>query len=237
MHALQIKCVDVSDACPLFRNEPEDDFHAIVSCPFFRPVWSLTSLGSFSTPTRSIMEWWNTVVVVRETKDIDVVALVMWSICHNRNNVVWDNKLSMATRIYRLALDHLSQWHDSQIHFAPLLQPTHQINASAAIQGRIHGNKDPNTKEALSIREALKWIKNLQLSPIIVESDALVVIEALHRTVPDHSSLFLIIEDCKLLAQDVSSCSFVYVRRLVNQAAHTFARGTASMSNLIFLLL
>ncbi|XP_073047707.1 uncharacterized protein [Primulina eburnea] len=47
MVVLQRGRVDVSVWCPICRHEPEDEFHALVSCPFVRSVWSLTFLGSF----------------------------------------------------------------------------------------------------------------------------------------------------------------------------------------------
>ncbi|XP_073138351.1 uncharacterized protein [Henckelia pumila] len=129
---------------------------------------------------------------------------------------------------------HKPEVNDAPPHvgFGCIIRDSHGI-VLAATQGRMHGNNDPAMAQALAIHEALSWIKNLHLSTIIMESDALLIIEALNRTDQDSSNLGLIIEDCKLLARDVSSCSFSFARRSANQAAHALARGTASMPDLV----
>ncbi|XP_073136782.1 uncharacterized protein [Henckelia pumila] len=83
----------------------------------------------------------------------------------------------------------------------------------AAFQGRINGNQDPTIAEVLAIREALSWLKNFHFSSIIVKFDSLVTIEAHNNAAIDRSSFGFLVEDCKLLVQGVSSCSFVFIRR------------------------
>ncbi|XP_073128662.1 uncharacterized protein [Henckelia pumila] len=89
---------------------------------------------------------------------------------------------------------------------------------------------DPRTAEALSIREALTWFKDLSYSDIVLESDALTLIEALKNRSPDDFYVGLIIEDARFLALELNSCSFAFVRRSANQAAHSLARAAGSLS-------
>ncbi|XP_073137691.1 uncharacterized protein [Henckelia pumila] len=102
--------------------------------------------------------------------------------------------------------------------------------AVAAVHGCFPGVFDPRTAEALSIREALSWLKDLSYSNIMVESDALTLIEALKKRSPDDSYVGLIIEDCRFLALELNSCSFIFVRRSANQTAHTLAKAAGSLS-------
>ncbi|XP_073137676.1 uncharacterized protein [Henckelia pumila] len=216
----------------------------------------------------SIIDWWNSIAINQEPKDIEITALVMWSIWQNRNNVIWNGQCSPAICIYFSALDLHSQWHNAHIfpsvntpiterfwHKPPrnilkcnvdaailpnpphvgvdsILRDHHGI-VIASSQGRIHGLQDPATAEALAIREALSWLKNFNFFSIIVESDSLVVIDALNHSVADRSPFGLLIEDCKLLAQGVASCTFVFTRRSANQAAHALAKATGSMPDLV----
>lgn len=99
--------------------------------------------------------------------------------------------------------------------------------------GNIVGSFSPTLAEALSIREALSWLLSLHFSNIVIESDALVVIQALNNPVPDSSSLGVIVEDCKFLARNFSSCHFVFVYRSANQAAHALATEAVSLSGLV----
>ncbi|XP_073121019.1 uncharacterized protein [Henckelia pumila] len=104
----------------------------------------------------------------------------------------------------------------------------------AATHGRLQGHLNAMLAEALSIREALSWLKSLGFSHIIVESDALLVIEALNNSSESDSSILgLIVDDCKILAGDFSSCQFVFVYRSANQIAHALARKAISMSGLL----
>ncbi|XP_073138127.1 uncharacterized protein [Henckelia pumila] len=104
----------------------------------------------------------------------------------------------------------------------------------AATYGRLQEHLNATVAKALSIREALSWLKSLDSSHIIVESDALLVIEALNNSSEsDSSRLGLIVHDCKILAGDFSSCQFVFVYRSMNQAAHALAREAVFMSGLV----
>ncbi|XP_073120315.1 uncharacterized protein [Henckelia pumila] len=102
--------------------------------------------------------------------------------------------------------------------------------AIAAVHGCFPGVFDPRTAEALSIRKALSWLKDLSYSDIMVESYALTLIEALKKRSPDDSYVGLIIEDCRFLALELKSCSFAFVRRSANQVAHSLARAAGSLS-------
>lgn len=92
---------------------------------------------------------------------------------------------------------------------------------------------NPTIAEALSIREALGWLKSLDSTHIIVKSNAPLVIEALNNLQSDISTLSLIVEICKIIARDFSSWCFGFVYRSTNQVGHTLAREAASMSSLI----
>ena len=90
----------------------------------------------------------------------------------------------------------------------------------------------PREAEALAVREALSWIKNLHLSTVIVETDCLNVYSALvsQDYSPNGFGLGLIIADCQALAKLVGEVRFSFVRRFANVTAHNMARVGGSMS-------
>lgn len=96
----------------------------------------------------------------------------------------------------------------------------HEGRMMAAPTHSIPGLVDPCAAEALGIREVLSWIKNRGLSKIVVESDALVVVNAINGSTPDFYIFGLIVEDCCSLRKEVPSLNFVFVRRFENQVAH-----------------
>lgn len=93
-----------------------------------------------------------------------------------------------------------------------------------AIFGKFRGSFCPSLAEAISIREALSWMHNLGYSNVVVESDVMVVIDALNNTISISSSLGLIVDDCKSLVRIFLSCQFVLAYRSENQAVHALAR-------------
>lgn len=102
-----------------------------------------------------------------------------------------------------------------------------------AVIGTIRGSFYPSLAEALSIREALSWMHSLAYSDIVIESNALVVIEALNNPISDNSSLGLIVDNRKLLARNFSSSQFVFIYRSANQVVNALAGEAVSTSGLL----
>ncbi|KAH9686510.1 putative reverse transcriptase/RNA-dependent DNA polymerase [Citrus sinensis] len=90
----------------------------------------------------------------------------------------------------------------------------------------------PPEAEALAVREALSWIKNLQLPKVIIEIDCLSVYSALVSHDYSPNGFGLIIADCQALAQLVGEVRFSFVRRSANVTAHNVARVGGSISGL-----
>lgn len=89
---------------------------------------------------------------------------------------------------------------------------------------------DSREAEALGIREALSWVKRLQLPNVIIEMDNLQVFQALTENFSSPNGFGLIIEECQSLAKSLGEVQFSFVRRSANFAAHSIARAGGSMS-------
>ena len=86
--------------------------------------------------------------------------------------------------------------------------------------------------KALSIREALNWIKRLQLPSVIIKMDNLQVFQALTENFSIPNGFGLIIEECRSLAISLGEVQFSFVRRSANSTAHSVSRVRGSMSGL-----
>ncbi|PNY04967.1 ribonuclease H [Trifolium pratense] len=78
---------------------------------------------------------------------------------------------------------------------------------------------DPLLAEALAIRWCLQVAKDQNLKEVIIQSDALVVVECI-RGSNSIACIELIVTDCKLLMSTFSSVSINYVCRDLNVLAH-----------------
>ena len=83
--------------------------------------------------------------------------------------------------------------------------------------------------EALGIREALSWIKEIQFPCVIIEMDCLQVFQALVEESAGLNVFGLIIEDCRTLVKSIGEVQFSFVRRSANFAAHSVARAASSL--------
>ncbi|KAL8146376.1 hypothetical protein AgCh_004207 [Apium graveolens] len=82
----------------------------------------------------------------------------------------------------------------------------------------------PVTAEAMAIKEALSWIDVMQWPHITVESDCLVVIQAIRSNTPMRSYFGVIIEECRSLLKRFHKVSLFFVKRSANMVAHQLAR-------------
>ncbi|KAM7497885.1 hypothetical protein LguiA_022299 [Lonicera macranthoides] len=87
---------------------------------------------------------------------------------------------------------------------------------------------DPLLAEAISLREALSWIKDKNMSNVYVESDSQLLISAIRSDFEDSSYFGLIVNECKSLASGLVGCHFNFIRRSGNQVAHALARAASS---------
>ncbi|KAK3188632.1 hypothetical protein Dsin_028193 [Dipteronia sinensis] len=101
----------------------------------------------------------------------------------------------------------------------------------AASNGLLAGPLDAGLAEALSFREALSWLKAHSFSKAIMETDALKVVQALKSQASDPNYFGLIIDECKVFLKDITDCNVCYVRMSANNAAHSLARASCSVSD------
>ncbi|KAJ9135229.1 hypothetical protein P3X46_032437 [Hevea brasiliensis] len=71
----------------------------------------------------------------------------------------------------------------------------------------------PLIGEVLSFREALSWLKSLSFQPVCVETDSQLVFQVLNTSYAFSSYFAMIINDCKILFQELQFISYAFVRK------------------------
>ncbi|XP_031107832.1 uncharacterized protein LOC116012436 [Ipomoea triloba] len=87
----------------------------------------------------------------------------------------------------------------------------------------------PNEAEAMGVKEALKWVKSMNMDNLQVESDCLQVINGINSDLTI-SSFDLILNDVRKLASCFTNICFLFVKRSANRVAHILAREALSLS-------
>lgn len=104
--------------------------------------------------------------------------------------------------------------------------------AGASVE-RVPDNLSVDCVDALVVRQALIFTRNIEFFNIVVESDCKKVIDRLNAPWNDHSYFDILIEDYLNFRRDFVAISFVYVCCTTNTVAHNLAALT-QVSDIIF---
>ncbi|KAM6549739.1 hypothetical protein CsatB_021415 [Cannabis sativa] len=96
------------------------------------------------------------------------------------------------------------------------------------------GKVSPEVAEVIGVKEALSWIKQKDLSDVEIETDSLVVVQAINGSVQMPSQFGLLIQDCQSLISELNNVFVFFVKRSANRAAHCIARRSCFMSDCIY---
>uniref|UniRef100_A0A803NJ40 RNase H type-1 domain-containing protein n=1 Tax=Cannabis sativa TaxID=3483 RepID=A0A803NJ40_CANSA len=106
-------------------------------------------------------------------------------------------------------------------------------NFIEAISSSRCGLVQPKIAEMIRVKEDLSWIKGKCWSDVVIESDALVVVQAVNSSIKMPSQFRMLVRDCLSLLSSLNNVSLSFVKRSTNRAAHLVARGSCFMSNYI----
>lgn len=85
--------------------------------------------------------------------------------------------------------------------------------------------------EAWGVLQALKWIQELQLGSVDIESDSLLTVNAMTRCAENYLEVGNIIQECILILSNCPDVSIAHVKGSANKAAHYLAREPCLVNN------
>ncbi|KAM6577068.1 hypothetical protein CsatB_028905 [Cannabis sativa] len=97
-----------------------------------------------------------------------------------------------------------------------------------------HGNIRPELAEAIGVREALSWIKDKQWLNVILETNCLVVVQAIRSPIHRISFFGDVIKECQNLLMRLRGVTISFVKRSANLVAHVIAKAAISYPDRIF---
>ncbi|KAM6563472.1 hypothetical protein CsatB_023470 [Cannabis sativa] len=98
----------------------------------------------------------------------------------------------------------------------------------------LEGCVDPVIAEVVGVKEALSWIKRHKWGRVDVETDSLVVVQAVRGSVFIPSPFGQHVSACRTLLASLPLVTINFVKRSVNKAAHCLARSSCLYSDRIF---
>ncbi|XP_074369771.1 uncharacterized protein LOC141711268 [Apium graveolens] len=82
----------------------------------------------------------------------------------------------------------------------------------------------PVLAEAIAVKEALSWIDQTKWLSVTLESDCLVVVQAIRSVTPMRSHFGVIISECRSFMQRLNNVQLLFVKRFANMVAHQLAK-------------
>uniref|UniRef100_A0A803PM90 RNase H type-1 domain-containing protein n=1 Tax=Cannabis sativa TaxID=3483 RepID=A0A803PM90_CANSA len=98
-----------------------------------------------------------------------------------------------------------------------------------AKNGSRWGKVSAEFAEAMGLKEVLSWLKESNLSNVVVESDSLVTIQAIRSSISFCSTFGFCISECQRLISSLSNVDVCFVKRSANRVAHQLARASFSL--------
>ena len=156
--------------------------------------WKITQTGSYVTPLQPLVEGDGALVWVKPQPNKIKVSV---------DAAVFDDRGGVGFGL--VARDS-----DGQL-----------IEAKAIFQPNVFS---PLLAETMAFKEALSWMETRGWTEATVESDCLVMVQAVRSTTSFRSYFGLLIEDCRNSLLSLNNVKLFYVKRSANMVAHQVAR-------------
>uniref|UniRef100_A0A803QFK7 RNase H type-1 domain-containing protein n=1 Tax=Cannabis sativa TaxID=3483 RepID=A0A803QFK7_CANSA len=103
-----------------------------------------------------------------------------------------------------------------------------------AISSSQLGIVGPEIAEVIGVKETLSWIKRKGWMEVEIETDALVVVQAVMGSIQMPSQFGFLVQDCRNLLSCINHVSLHFVKRSANRATYCVARASCYHSDRIF---
>ncbi|KAL8122999.1 hypothetical protein AgCh_011101 [Apium graveolens] len=190
-------------------EEDEDATHVLFDCSYARSVWTQIQMGLTDVSTAGYEGHITDIIqhfAEKCSREFGVQALVM-NMLHE-----WKQKCAEGKRqgIGNVIRDEHGQFIRARNH-------------------KLQALYSPREDEALGLKEALSWVKELGYKRCVFETDAKELVEAC-RSARGNTYFHLIVLDCIDLLKHYDEVLVDYVPRSANVVAHELARAIYSMS-------
>ncbi|KAM6555080.1 hypothetical protein CsatB_015842 [Cannabis sativa] len=231
--------------------------HVLAYCPIAAQCWERVAITTPTQQENCFLDWCVSVFNNANTETCRMFCILCWAIWGARNDKVWNNKDSTASFIYAFAATYLEQWNSTQ---APYLETSRtgllagdgndrwcapaanviKVNVDASIfEGRQdYGYGMVARDEHGFMLEATSRLCHGSVRPelaeVTLETDCLVVVQAICNPTLMTSLFGDVIKECQNLLVNLCGVTISFVKRSANLVAHEIARAVISYSDRIF---
>ncbi|XP_074378029.1 uncharacterized protein LOC141719551 [Apium graveolens] len=245
MHALQMKHVNLSAQCPWYYNEVKYDTHVLFTCDFARTVW-------FSFGIQQLVQVWpnDTAAMVimrsfegcnREQSAFGVKASAV-NLLHDEHeaqviegggnqNVVTGERVWFKPPLGWVKVNvDATIFQNGFIGVGCVLRDTHGQFLGARCK-RVEGAWRPREAEAIGLKEAMSWVKRMNITHCVFETDSKSVANACNDT-SGEAYFGTIVSNCISIMKHIDHVLVKFAYRSANMIGHVLAKATYSMPDI-----
>ncbi|XP_074377393.1 uncharacterized protein LOC141718921 [Apium graveolens] len=217
-NALAMKRVDISINCPWYHNGVETDGHVIFGCDFAKNVWKNSEVKHLVhyDLLESTFEVLSRYFVACSINQCVLIGMICRSIWNRRNKWVWE-RVNGSVFAGKHRSKHADGWYKGSL--------------VAARCSQVEGSWSPREAEAISLKEALSWVKELELKCCVFEIDSKVLVLACNGQ-GGESYFHIITFDCIKLLKHFDHVLVEFVYWSANRVVHELAKAAHSMPGL-----
>ncbi|XP_042974848.1 uncharacterized protein LOC122306483 [Carya illinoinensis] len=227
-----------SPLCPICLRYPESVSHALWTCAAAQDVWLKSSRrvqkldilnGSFKA---ILMPFWSQ-LSKRELTEVAITAKAIW---HRRNTWFFEKKFQSPSQVSKqVHAEMVAIGSRSKVGIGVIVRDSEGL-VIASLCSSITLNPNPMLGEAVAALRATILCAELGLTQIIIEGDALNVVQAVQSEEENWNAFGMVIRDVKSLLSKVREWSIQHTHREFNVIAHTLAKYALTCSDDCILL-
>ncbi|PNX82760.1 ribonuclease H, partial [Trifolium pratense] len=231
---------------PVCDEEFEDELDVFFNCTVARASWCATDLSSvLHNNTYQQTATMDRIFALCSNENSDTVgrvAMLLWSIWHNRNDKVWNDNVQMPSQIGRHAFDAWNDWysvHKQQSNSVSMASKPDLLRWEKPIPGWFMAGMTQWLQYVTSTLEGEAWALLLAMKEashrgfgrVQFECGLKVLVDAIHMMHRDNSKFLSIVQDIVIFMSSFLNFEVKFVRRQENSVAHTLARAANSWAS------
>ncbi|XP_021723977.1 uncharacterized protein LOC110691367 [Chenopodium quinoa] len=228
--------------CYVCHQEVEDVLHAIKECALARDVWRCSNYRFvLSLKFRNVVDWWEYLLKEVDEVDVEIMFTICWAIWGARNSFVIEGTQPDPMSIIAYALKVCGEVRDvrdnegkgviSKVvqHAERWSKPSEgwvKMNVDAGVLGEAGTGLGAIARDSNGVvlcADVHQLARDRAIKRVVLESDSLLVVQALRGASAGRSTFHLLIEDITNVAASFDVVKWSFVRRNGNRVAHYLA--------------
>ncbi|KAK3222428.1 hypothetical protein Dsin_009453 [Dipteronia sinensis] len=221
--------ISVGCLCPVCCNSFETTVHALWGCSRLKKVRNMYGFlhGVNFANSLCFQDFFSSCTQNLGKKELELLCVVLWRVWFLRNKLVQG--------VGQRGLENVVPWSEEFLEEFMVVNEKWCVGLGMVVRDRFGAVKACSTQRiearySVSVAEALAILRGISFAiycgydHLIIESDALGVVNMINSGIEISADIGVIIEDIKCLLQNITDARVKYVSRKANVVAHSLSK-------------